>query len=124
MRRILPLLLALPLAACGGVSWTVPVGAVAGANMLSVMALHRTLFDALWSLATDRDCSIVYLDEGKGYCKPIEPEPPVLPYCTRTLGWVDCWTDPEVFIDPPPEVASGPYTLTPAQERNRLRGWP
>ena len=127
MRRLLPVALLLPLllslAACG-VSWTVPVGAFAGFNLASIMALHRTLFDVIWSFAADRDCSIVYLDQGHGYCKPPEPEPPALPYCTRTLGWIDCWTDPQVFIDPPPEVADGPYQLSPAQERNRTSGWP
>ena len=123
MRFLLPAALALPLAACG-VPATGPVGAAAGANIVSVMALHRTLFDALWSLVTNRDCSIVHLDQGKAYCKPIEPPPPPLPYCTQTLGWVDCWTDPWVFVDPPPEVADGPYQLTPAQERNRTHGWP
>ncbi len=124
MRRLLPLLLLLPLAACGGVSWAVPVGGVAGLNLLSLMAIHRTLFDVVWSLATGRDCSLVYLDQGHGYCKPPEPEPPSLPYCTASLGWPDCWTDPKAFIDPPPQLASGPYQLTPAQERNRTRGWP
>jgi hypothetical protein len=123
MRRFLPIVLVLPLTACG-VSWTVPVGAFAGANLASIMALHRTLFDVIWSFAANRDCSIVWLDKGLSYCKPIESEPPPLPYCTRTLGWVDCWTDPQVFIDPPRQVADGPYQLTPAQEKNRTRGWP
>ena len=125
MRLLLPLALALalPLAACD-VSWTVPVGAFAGANLASIMALHRSVFDVLWSLAVNRDCSIVRLAQGLSYCKPPEPGPPPLPYCTRPLGWVDGWTDPQVFIDPPPQVADGPYKLTPAQEKNRTHGWP
>lgn len=123
MRLLLPVALVLPLAACG-VAWTTPVGAAAGVNLISVIVLHRSVFDVLWSLASGRDCSIVRLDQGLSYCKPPEAEPPPLPYCTRTLGWVDCWSDPLVFVTPPQQVADGPYKLTPAQERNRTSGWP
>lgn len=50
------------------------------------------------------------------------PEPP--PYCTRSLGVVDCWADPDTLPNRPPQVADGPAGLTPAQEANRTRGWP
>ncbi|MDA8052258.1 MAG: hypothetical protein M0002_20015 [Rhodospirillales bacterium] len=123
MRFLLPAAVLLPLTACGA-SWIVPVGAAAGVNLVSVVVLHRSLFDVIWSFASGRDCSIVRLDRGLSYCKPPEPEPPPLPYCTRTLGWVECWTDPQVFFDPPRQVADGPYKLTPAQEKNRTHGWP
>lgn len=123
MRALLPLLLLLPLAACG-VAWTTPVGAAAGVSLVSVIVLHRTPFDLLWSLASGEDCSIVRLDQGLSYCKPREAEPPQRPYCTRTLGWVDCWSDPLAFINPPQQVADGPYKLTPAQEKNRTNRWP
>lgn len=124
MRTLLLLALLLPLTACGGVAWTTPVGAAAGVNLVSVIVLHRSVFDILWSLASGEDCSIVRLDQGKSYCKPREPEPPPLPYCTQTLGWVDCWSDPWAFVSPPREVADGPYKLTPAQEKNRTSRWP
>ncbi|MGH7067882.1 MAG: hypothetical protein ACREFO_01300 [Acetobacteraceae bacterium] len=123
MRALVPLILLLPLTACG-VAWTTPVGAAAGVGLVSVIVLHRTPFDLLWSLASGEDCSIVRLDRGLSYCKPREAEPPQLPYCTRTLGWVDCWSDPLAFINPPQQVADGPYKLTPAQEKNRTNRWP
>lgn len=123
MRALVPLILLLPLTACG-VAWTTPVGAAAGVGLVSVIVLHRTPLDLLWSLASGEDCSIVRLDQGLSYCKPREPEPPQLPYCTRTLGWVDCWSDPLAFINPPQQVADGPYQLTPAQEKNRTNRWP
>lgn len=38
-------------------------------------------------------------------CTP--PKPPPAPYCTRSLGDVDCWTDPQRLADRPPQVADG-----------------
>jgi len=86
-----------------------------------VAVIHRTPFDALWSLVTGRDCSAVRLDQGKSYCRPVEPPPEPQPYCTASLGVVDCWAN---AVGQPPEVSAGPGTLTPAQEANRTRGWP
>lgn len=124
MRLLFPVALLVPLVACGGVAWTTPVGAAAGVNLVSVIVLHRSVLDVLWSLASGRDCSIVRLDQGLSYCKPLEPEPPPLPYCTHTLGWVDCWSDPSLLANLPEQVADGPYELTPAQEKNRTSRWP
>ncbi len=120
MRRVFFLLPLLLLAACGAspVELTSVVGGVTAG---SVAVLHRTPFDALWSLVTGRDCSMVRLDQGKSWCRPVEPKPAPPPYCTRSLGTVDCWIDPK---GKPPQVADGPMTLTPAQEANRTRRWP
>jgi hypothetical protein len=93
------------------------VGTAAG----SVAVIQRTPFDALWSLATGRDCSAVRLDQGKTYCRPVEPPPAPQPYCTRSLGVADCWADPAGHPRP---LADGPTVLTPEQEANRTRGWP
>ena len=67
---------------------------------------------------------MVRLDQGKSYCRPVEPPPEPPPYCTRSLGVADCWRDPASLPDHPPEMADGPRTLTPAQEADRTRGWP
>jgi hypothetical protein len=93
------------------------VGVTAG----SVAVIQRTPVDAVVSLATGRDCSAVRLDQGKSYCRPVEPPPPPVPYCTRSLGVADCWADPAGH---PPGLGDGPNTLTPAQEANRTRRWP
>ena len=100
---------------------TVLTGVAVGVTAGSVMVIQRTPFDALWSLATGRDCSAVRLDEGKSYCRPIEPAPMAQPYCTRSLGVADCWADPTGH---PPPLGDGPSTLTPAQEADRTRSWP
>lgn len=96
---------------------TVVVGTTAG----SVAVLQRTPLDALYSLVTGRDCSMVRLDRGQTYCRPVEPPPPPRPYCTRSLGVADCWADPK---GEPRELGDGPSTLTPAQDANRTRRWP
>jgi hypothetical protein len=113
-----------PLASCGGVSddlgAMIGIGAVVG----SVSTIQRTPADALYSWWTGRDCSVVRLDQGKTYCRPIEPPPEPPPYCTRGLATVDCWKDPDTVPNHPRGVADGPTTLTPAQEADRVRTWP
>ena len=119
MRRLLPLLCLLLLGCqANPVELTTVVGGVA---VGSIAVLHRSPFDAVWSLLTGRDCSIVRLDQGQTWCRPVEPPPAPPPYCTRSLGTVDCWADP---AGKPPQVADGPNALTPAQEADRTRTWP
>lgn len=116
-------LLLLLLAGCGATPAQVGVGVVAvGAG--SIAAIGRTPIDAAVSVVTGKDCSVVHWDQGKPYCKPQEPKPDEPPYCTRSLGVVDCWQDPATLPDHPPEVADGPRMLTPAQEQNRTQRWP
>jgi hypothetical protein len=79
--------------------------------------------DAVVSVVGGKDCSVVRWDQGKSYCKPEEPKPDAPPYCTRSLGVVDCWKDPAALLDPPPEVADGARALTPMQEKDRTKGW-
>ena len=115
----LPVLLML-LGGCGADPVTLTaatVGTVAG----SVAVIQRTPVDAVYSLASGRDCSAVRLDQGKSYCRPVEPPPAPQPYCTRSLGLADCWIDPK---GQPPQLGDGPTTLTPEQEANRTRRWP
>ena len=103
-----PFLLALPLAGCDGVPWTAPSGAFLALNAAAIPVIHRDIFDAAWSAITGRDCSIVRLDRNQTYCRPVEPPPEPPPYCTRSLGTVDCWRDPASLPFPAP----------------RGRGWP
>lgn len=113
------LLLAPGLAGCAA-----SAGAGAAAEVASVAVLGRSLGDVVVSGVTGRDCSVVRLDKGQSYCRQTLPPPARPPYCTRTLGYVECWANPEVLPGPPREVADGPRTLTAAQERNRTRRWP
>jgi hypothetical protein len=121
--RWVSLLGILCLAGCGV---TDNLGAFIGSafTISSVMAIGRSPVDAVYSLATGKDCSVVRLDGGKSYCRPQEPPPEVPAFCTRSLGVVDCWKDPEALQPRYLGVAAGPSTLTPEQEANRTRRWP
>ena len=117
---LLPLLLpVLLLAGCDATT-----EGIAAVTVGSVAVIHRTPVDAVVSLVTGKDCSAVRLDEGKTYCRPKEPPPNAPPYCTRSLGVVDCWKDPAAMAHLPPQVAYGPSQLNPAQEADRTRRWP
>jgi hypothetical protein len=114
------------LAAClGGCALPVSVAAYVGGGVpvASVAAIHRTPPDAVWSLVTGRDCSLVRLDQGKSYCKPEETPPEPVPFCTRSLARVDCWQDPATVPGRHAGVADAP-ALTAAQEADMVRGWP
>ena len=98
--RFLPILLGL-LAGCGITpeqAATVGVGVTVG----SIAVIQRSPLDAVYSAVTGRDCSIVRMEQGKSYYRPIEPPPEAPPYCTRSLGVVDCWRDPAALPDHPP----------------------
>lgn len=101
-----------------------PAIVVGSTTIASVAVIGRSPVDALYSLVSGKDCSVVRLDEGKSYCRPVDlpPQPPA--FCTRTLGSVNCWADPAVLPDHPTPVADGAAALTPAQEQYRLRTWP
>ncbi len=113
------------LAALGGCQAAVlPAAAFGAADLASVTTFHRSSFDLAYSAITGRDCSIVRLDKGDRYCKPKEAPPVAPPYCTRSLGVVDCWADPAAVTNLPAEVADGPRTLTRQQEQQRDARWP
>ena len=117
---LLPLLLpALVLSGCDAA-----YEGVAAVTVGSIATIHRTPVDAVVSLVTGKDCSAVRLDQNKTYCRPTDPPPDAPPYCTRSLGVVDCWKDPAAMPDIPPEVADGPRALTPAQDADRTHTWP
>src|SRR5919202_807417 len=116
------LLLTLLLTGCASAE---PVSEIlAAVNIGSVMVIGRTVPDAVVSAATGRDCSAVRLDRGQSYCRPEEPPPTPPPYCTRSLGAVDCWRQPPLAVPLQKGVAGGPAVLTPAQEAHRVRRWP
>jgi hypothetical protein len=123
MKRII-LAVLLPLAGCGGPDNLIAGGAAAGATIVSVATIQRTPLDAVYSWWSGRDCSAVRWDQGKSYCRPVEPEPPPPAFCTRSLGTVNCWKDPDKFRGHPVGVADGPAGLTSEQEADRTRRWP
>ena len=117
MRRITAATLLLLLTGCG--SFPVPVVAAGAADLTAVTVFHRDIVDLVVSSVSGRDCSIVRLDRGQSYCRPLDPpaEPP--PYCTRTLGLAECWATPLMLPNPPRGLADGPWALTPEQEADR-----
>jgi hypothetical protein len=117
------LLLLLVLAGCAATPEQLATGAAA-VSVGSIAVIQRSPLDAAYSVLSGKDCSIVRLEQGKSYCRPVEPPPQPQPYCTRSLGVADCWQDPASLPDHPPPLADGPSTLTPAQEADRTRRWP
>ncbi len=99
MKRRTPALLLL-LLALPGCEAVVPLAA---ANGVSLMLTGRAVPDIVVSGLSGRDCSVAYLDAGQRYCRP-EPVPVIQPFCTRSLGAVDCWAGPVPGNPPPPGV--------------------
>jgi hypothetical protein len=122
MARWFSFLVLLLLPSCG--SFPEPVVAASLADIASVVVFQRGLGDLIVSEVTGRDCSVVRLDRGQTYCRPMDPPPQPPPYCTRTLGSAECWISPFPPPSLPSGVADGPSTLTPAQEAYRTRRWP
>ncbi|MDQ2803857.1 MAG: hypothetical protein M3Y41_14735 [Pseudomonadota bacterium] len=50
-------------------------------------------------------------------CRAAERPAPPAPYCTRSLGVADCWRDPSLLPDHPPELADSQLPLSPSAEQ-------
>jgi hypothetical protein len=88
----LAVLLALPaLASCALEPVLGPAAAVSG---VSLAITGKTPLDHVASLASGQDCSAVRYERRGPWCLPHPGPPPPQPYCTRSLGAVDCWTSP------------------------------
>lgn len=117
--RAAVILLALAAAGCSPEPW----GALAGAEVASVVVFGRGIGDLAVSAVSGRDCSVVRLDRGQTYCAPRDTPPVPPPFCTRSLGVVDCWVDPAALPGHYRGVADAPDP-TPAQDRHRRAPWP
>lgn len=106
----------------GCANWTEPTGAFFAANAASVVVFQRSIPDILFSFITGKDCSIVHLDQGKTYCS-VPEEARRQPFCTRSLGVVDCWADPERLPGRYRDVADTPAPL-PVQQEWQHAPWP
>ena len=107
----------------GCAHWVEPTGALVAADVASVIVLGRGIADIGVSAISGRDCSIVRLDRGLNYCSPVDPPPDPGPFCTRSLGVVDCWMDPAALPMPQRSVGDTPPP-TLAQEQYRHARWP
>ena len=125
--RVLPLVLALCLTtpALSGCELTPldQLGIFAAANAAAVPVFGRTLPDVVYSGITGKDCSMVRLERGQSYCRPVDPPLEPQPFCTHSLGTVDCWANPQAFPSPPTQVGSAQQP-TAEQEAYRTRRWP
>ncbi|MBE9604412.1 hypothetical protein IAI18_06015 [Acetobacteraceae bacterium H6797] len=97
------------------------IGPVAIANGASLAVARRTIPDMVYSGVTGKDCSLARWDAGKTYCKE-EPVAVAQPWCTRSLGAPDCWTEPppgtRSLADPAPPLPplpAQPLAALPAQ---------
>ncbi len=111
------------LAGCGSPANVIAVGALGAAGVISIATIGRDPVDAVYSLVTGKDCSIVRLDRGQSYCRPVDPPPEAPEFCTHSLGSVNCWANPATVPGDPKSVADGPGP-TAAQEAYRTRTWP
>lgn len=117
------LLLALLFGISGCAHWATPVGALAAVEVASVVVFGRGIADIGVSAISGRDCSIVRLDRGLTYCAPPDAPIDAGPFCTHSLGVVDCWINPEALAMPQQRVSDGPAP-TAAQEQYRHARWP
>ena len=100
-----------------------PLGIALAVEGTSVAVFGRGVVDIGVSAVTGRDCSIVRLDRHQTYCAAREQLPGPSPLCSRTLGGVTCWVDPDKFPIRPQQVADTPE---PTKEQvQRVEGrWP
>jgi hypothetical protein len=107
----------------GPLGGCIAAAAVAGADAATVAIFGRDVVDIGVSAVTGRDCSVVRLDRQQDYCAPREHAPLADPYCSRTLGDVQCWSNPETFVIPPRQIADTP-ALTNDQRKQITSRWP
>lgn len=100
-----------------------PAGAFGAASAAAVPVFGRSIPDMVYSAITGKDCSVVRLDQGKSYCRQMDPPIAPAPFCTRSLGTIDCWANPDAFPPGRQSVADAPQP-TPEQEAYRTRRWP
>ena len=77
--------------ACGLEPLAVPAAGVSGASLVFT---GKTPLDHVAGLAMRQDCSSVRWERHGPWCVPPPPPPLPTPFCTRSLGAVDCWTTP------------------------------
>ncbi len=58
------------------------------------------------------------------FCVPLQPLPDPPPYCTRSIGAVDCWRIPPLALPARPGLADGRQALTQLQAARRAQCWP
>ena len=77
----------------------------------SLVATGKLPEDHLAGLLTGMDCSAVRYEQRRPWCIPQPGPAPQPPYCTRSLGAVDCWATPPPGaargVADPPAVAEG-----------------
>ncbi len=115
---LLPLALLLGLSGCEQAA--VAVGSL---DVVGVTLMGRSAVDVGLSTVTGKDCSVVRLDKGQTYCAPREHLPGAPPFCTNTLGTVQCWANPEAFAVLPHQLADAP-ALNADQVRDVNARWP
>lgn len=99
--RVFCLVLLAPLGGCAG------LGVMAGADAATISILGKGLVDTGVSAITGRDCSVARLDRRQSYCKPPDPVASTA-FCTRTLGSIECWDDPDNLPDRPKSITDTP----------------
>ncbi len=114
-RPLLLLLCPLLLSGCDGPG----LFALGAVNVASLTLTGRAVPDLVVSGVSGRDCSVARVDRGQAYCGPSNDPPPAPPFCTRSLGSVDCWSQPPLAVPAHRGVADAPAPVGGNQGR-----WP
>jgi hypothetical protein len=69
---------------------------LAGGSVASFALLQRGLVDVAYSVVTGQDCSVLNIEKRGEYCRT-DPVAGPAPFCTRSLGDVDCWSVAEPY---------------------------
>lgn len=117
-------LISLPALSGCGAAFVEPAGAFVAASAATVPVFGRTVPDIVYSAISGRDCSMVRLDQGRSYCRPTDPPLSAQPFCTRSLGDVQCWANPEALGPAAGKSVADAAPPTAEQEAYRTRRWP
>ena len=93
--------------------------AAGAVNVASLTLTGRAVPDLVVSGVSGRDCSVARLDRGQSYCGASNAEPAPAPFCTRSLGSVDCWAVRPVAMPPQRGVGDAPVPVG-----GDMRRWP
>jgi len=112
---------ALSLGGCNvGPTLTITGSVTAG----SLIVTGKTPEDHLAGWLTGMDCSAVRYERRRPWCVPHPGPPPETPFCTRSIGSIDCWTTPPAGAPGRGVADPGPFPQPPPGEPPRPWGSP
>ena len=103
---LLAMMAMLPLGGCVSGPMMAAGAAATGGGLV---ATGKTPVDHVAGWVLGQDCSAVRLENRRPWCVPIPTAAAPVPYCTRTIGSVNCWTEPPPGSPQRGVADPGPY---------------